>query len=703
MMTMSFFRNIGITSKMVSILVFFSLIPLSVQVYSLYETVGILEDGVGVQYQTVAEGLSQNLEHFLGERSDDARSMSRNRIFQDRTLWYQPGNVSNELVQVLNEYVQTSGAYSLIQVVDREGQLIAVNDRDSHGQTVATEGLYAKNYRSTTWFQALQQQGGEGGSNGAVSSSLSRSDVFVEDVAVDRDVKAMFPNETGLTIGLSVPLYDRGVVVGYWTQRLKYSMVEKIVQEAYQGLKNSGFPGAELTLQNGQGFTILEYAPVVHQHEDVVHDLANVLFQTNLAQLGLDAAQSAVQGKSGNSRTFHPGKQGIQVIGFSHLNDGKGFQGLHWSILVQIPEEEALQQIGEITNKTLLEMFLGLLIVIPIGVFMGRKVVSRLKPFWEVATKAAEGDLTHRVQVTTQDELGQMGDALNHLLDQLNGMLLQTKDVAHSLSQASDQLSVVGHQVVLVSQSSVNQATQVAASVEEMASTAGDMARSTQGLASTATEVNESAVRGGEIVSSSINGMESVSSRMQESASRIQTLGQRSQEIGDIIGVIEDIAEQTNLLALNAAIEAARAGDQGRGFAVVADEVRKLAERTGKATKEIATVIESVQKGTNEAVQSMEAGTQETHSGMALAREAGIRLTEIVDGVQRVVGMIKHFAESTQQQSDVSGQLSSSIHQVAQLSQENEGHVQGVATATQHFAGLAADLQASLSRFKLKV
>jgi methyl-accepting chemotaxis protein len=189
---------------------------------------------------------------------------------------------------------------------------------------------------------------------------------------------------------------------------------------------------------------------------------------------------------------------------------------------------------------------------------------------------------------------------------------------------------------------------------------------------------------------------------MQESASRIQTLGQRSQEIGDIIGVIEDIAEQTNLLALNAAIEAARAGDQGRGFAVVADEVRKLAERTGKATKEIATVIESVQKGTHEAVHSMEAGTQEAHTGMALAKEAGIRLTEIVNGVQRVVGMIQHFAASTQQQSEVSGQLSSSIQQVAQLSKENEGHVQGVATATQHFACLAADLQTSLSRFTLK-
>ncbi len=699
---MNYFRNIGITSKLVSILVFFSLIPLSVQVYSLYETAQVLEEEVGAQYQAVAEGLANTIQQSLEERYIDAQTMSRNRILRDRTLWYQPGNEANEIVQVLNEYVQTSGAYHLIQVVDREGQLIAVNDRDSQGQPIRTEGLYGESFRSRVWFQALQQNGMDSTSESPLSQTSAGTRVFVEDVAVDRDVKAIFPNESGLTVGMSVPLYDGEEVIGYWTQRMKYSLVERIVQQAYQRLKKVGFAGAELTLQNSQGFTILEYAPSVHQNDDVVHDLENILFRTNLAQLGLEAAQSAVQGESGFLTNFHPGKQGIQVIGFSHLQEGKGFQGLHWSILVQIPEEEAFKQVGEKTNKTLLEMFLGLIAVIPIGLWMGRKVISRLKPFWEVAAKASGGDLTHRVPVTTQDELGQMGEAMNHLLDQLNGMLLQTQEVAHSLSQASGQLSDVGHQVVQVSRSQVNQAMQVAASVETMASTAEDMARNTQGLASAATKVNESAVRGGEIVSSSIQGMESVSNRIQESAGRIQALGQRSQEIGDIIGVIEDIAEQTNLLALNAAIEAARAGEQGRGFAVVADEVRKLAERTGKATKEITTVIESVQQGTTEAVHSMEAGTKEAHSGMALAREAGIRLTEIVKGVQRVVDMIQIFAESTQQQSQVSGELSSSIQQVAQLSQENEGHVQDVATATQHFAGLAADLQTSLSRFTLK-
>ena len=86
---------------------------------------------------------------------------------------------------------------------------------------------------------------------------------------------------------MSVPVYDGGEVVGYWTQRMKYSLIEQAVQQAYQGLNKAGFPGAELTLQNGQGFTILEYAPSVQQKETIVHDLENVLFRTNLAQLGI--------------------------------------------------------------------------------------------------------------------------------------------------------------------------------------------------------------------------------------------------------------------------------------------------------------------------------------------------------------------------------------------------------------------------------
>jgi len=694
--------NVGIATKLVWILVVFSLIPFSVQVYSFFQTSEVLKEEVGVQYQTVAEGIGEKIHLLLAERYADAQIFSRSWMPGAWEEWGQAGSHSKNFVQVLNDYVQISGMYTLIQVVDLEGHLIAVNDRDTEGRPLLTEWLYGKSFRSVPWFLALQKSAQNAPFAEAASKRNVAQEVFVESVKVDQDVKELFPQESGLTVGISIPLYDQGQVVGYASHRMKFSKIEHIVRNAYQNLKKAGFPHAELILQDSQGLILMEYAPGVHQTEEVIHDLENVLLKTNLAQLGLEAAQLAIHGNSGYVRNFHPGKQANQVIGYSHMPGGAGSLGMHWSVLVQVPEEEAFSHVQHLTNKTLLEMLVGLLVLVPIGMFMGRKVVSRLKPFWEVAAKASKGDLTHRVPVKTQDELGQMGLALNDLLDQLSRMLLQTRTVAHSLSQASAQLSSVGHQVVHASQSQVHQATQVAAAVEEMSSTAEDMARHTQALAATATGVNETAVRGGEIVVSSIHGMESVSNRIQESAGRIQNLGQRSKEIGEIIGVIEDIAEQTNLLALNAAIEAARAGDQGRGFAVVADEVRKLAERTGKATKEIATVIESVQAGTHEAVRSMEAGTHEAHTGMALAREAGIRLTEIVKGVQRVVDMIQHFAGSTKQQSEVSGQISSSIQQVAQLSQDNESHIQGVATATKHFAALAVDLQTSLSRFTLK-
>jgi methyl-accepting chemotaxis protein len=181
----------------------------------------------------------------------------------------------------------------------------------------------------------------------------------------------------------------------------------------------------------------------------------------------------------------------------------------------------------------------------------------------------------------------------------------------------------------------------------------------------------------------------------------VKELGKSSDQIGEIIGVIDDIADQTNLLALNAAIEAARAGEQGRGFAVVADEVRKLAERTTKATKEIAGMIKKIQADTTGAVQSMEEGTQEVERGIELADRAGMSLKEIVGVSQKVTDMVTQIAAASEQQSSASEQISKNVEGISKVTGETAQGTQQIARAAEDLNRLTENLQKLISDFKL--
>ncbi len=134
---------------------------------------------------------------------------------------------------------------------------------------------------------------------------------------------------------------------------------------------------------------------------------------------------------------------------------------------------------------------------------------------------------------------------------------------------------------------------------------------------------------------------------MQESAKRFKRLGESSQSVGEIVQLIADIADRTSILALNASIQAAMAGDAGKGFAVVAEEVERLAERSNKATNEIATLIKTIQGETAEAISAMEQSTQEVVSGSKLAKEAGDALSEIEGVSNRLADLIQEMSVSS--------------------------------------------------------
>jgi methyl-accepting chemotaxis protein len=192
-------------------------------------------------------------------------------------------------------------------------------------------------------------------------------------------------------------------------------------------------------------------------------------------------------------------------------------------------------------------------------------------------------------------------------------------------------------------------------------------------------QVAEIATTGGKQVVEAVGGMDRIKEATDKVAEMVRDLGDSSQQIGTIVGTIDDIAEQTNLLALNAAIEAARAGEQGKGFAVVADEVRKLAERSSRATREIAGLITNIQQMTSNAVEAMDQGSREVTEGTQLANQAGDALSDIQDAVAGIVHQIEEVSAATQQMACSSSEVVRAIENVSAVTEETTAAAQEMA------------------------
>jgi methyl-accepting chemotaxis protein len=319
----------------------------------------------------------------------------------------------------------------------------------------------------------------------------------------------------------------------------------------------------------------------------------------------------------------------------------------------------------------------------------------------KILAKMSEGDLTVRVVGEYQGDHQLLKNSINTVGQSLNKALLDVTDAVEATASASSEISSSTEQMAAGSQEQSSQAGEVAAAVEEMTRTIMENSKNALGAVETAKNAKRSAEQGGKVVEETVAGMKRIAGVVMKSAETVQELGRSSEQIGEIISVIDDIADQTNLLALNAAIEAARAGDQGRGFAVVADEVRKLAERTTKATKEIAVMIKKIQADTSGAVISMEEGTREVNNGISLADKAGTSLHEIVSISQTVTDMITQIATASEQQTSTSEQISKNVEAISTVTAETASGTQQVARAAEDLNRLTENLQQLVSRFTI--
>jgi methyl-accepting chemotaxis protein len=328
-------------------------------------------------------------------------------------------------------------------------------------------------------------------------------------------------------------------------------------------------------------------------------------------------------------------------------------------------------------------------------------VILPVKEGSDVLAVMAKGDL--RVRLTGEykgdhqlikNSINLLGESLDKTLNDVSEALFATASASSEISSSTEQMAAGAHE-------QTQQASEVASAVEQMSKTIMETTKNASEAANMAKQSGSSAKDGGRVVIETIEGMARIAEVVKQSAATVEALGSSSDEIGEIIQVIDDIADQTNLLALNAAIEAARAGEHGRGFAVVADEVRKLAERTTKATKEIAVMIKQIQKDTAGAVASMNRGTAEVEKGRKLAEQSGVSLKEIIEGAEKVVDVVTQVAAASEQQSTASEQISKNIEAISCVSQQSAAGTQQIARAAEDLNRLTSNLQTLLGQFSI--
>jgi methyl-accepting chemotaxis protein len=360
------------------------------------------------------------------------------------------------------------------------------------------------------------------------------------------------------------------------------------------------------------------------------------------------------------------------------------------------------------SNENWLHSFGHLLAVIVTTLVMvqwlvHKMVIIPLKRLTQIVGDIAQGDgdLTKRVPVTNQDEIGQLGQLLNQFIEKLQLSMAKVGEVTNQVAIDSQKLSTTADEMAKGVDLQKIKITQSATAVEEMTMTVGEVARNTQEASDIAQEASNTAKNGKKVVNEAVVSMQKVAEAVGQSSTVILALGKSSDQIGEIVGTIEDIADQTNLLALNAAIEAACAGEQGRGFAVVADEVRKLAERTTKATKEISEMIRKIQADTKTAVMSMEDGTQKVSNGVMLANETSDALTRIQSLVMQTAGMIQQIATAAEEQSTTIHQIAKDLEAVTQVGEQTSAGAEESATRSHELRGLAEDLQSIVTTFKV--
>jgi methyl-accepting chemotaxis protein len=315
--------------------------------------------------------------------------------------------------------------------------------------------------------------------------------------------------------------------------------------------------------------------------------------------------------------------------------------------------------------------------------------------------RMASGDLSTAIDIRRNNEISRMLRAMQELQCSIQQIIAGIQLAANHLAGASQQLLTTSAQITSGTDRAAAQSEAVTTAVDELASVSASISQNCQQMEGKTTGTERATRAGAETIASMTTMMGEIERMVVATMEAVKSLGATSDRIGDIVVAIEDIADQTNLLALNAAIEAARAGDQGRGFAVVADEVRGLAERTSTSTREIQTIIGSLQGEVKKVVTSMEQSARSVQNGSKDVQHSSEAIGEIRSHIAQLVENVSQVATAAEEQSATTAQIFDSMRNISQVVHDAAGGAHRTEQAAAELASSAAQLQQLANRFKL--
>ena len=406
---------------------------------------------------------------------------------------------------------------------------------------------------------------------------------------------------------------------------------------------------------------------IVHRDAAVAADKRAL---ADLPGFGPEAAAALIRDQQKFSHLLHDSHEGELVLASSYVPE------LNAYVVASVPKAELLAEVTRVAWTA--PLFAGvvggglaMVLIVWVSGAIAAPVRRAAALLGEIAS--GDGDLSRRMQVDTEDEIGQLAEAFNRFVDVLQQMVRQVRASSESIATATAEVATGNLDLSNRTEQASSSLQETAAAMSQLTEQVQHNAASTREANALARSAQDVATRGG--------------AAMAEVERTMGGIDESSRRIGDIIGVIDGIAFQTNILALNAAVEAARAGEQGRGFAVVAGEVRSLAQRSAQAAKEVRGLIH--------------ASMEQAQGGRDQVRGAGDTMRELLESVSRVAHLIDGISGGTQHQSQGIGEVNTAVLQLDSMTQQNAALVEEGSAAAESLREQAATLAAAVGRFKL--